>query len=151
MKTEYLELTRIVERLHRRFLDVLRAELNRLGVRNVNAVQALLLTNIGKEEIAIRDLIERGYYLGSNVSYNIKKLVEYGLLEQNRSPHDKRSVNIRLTPRALDLVERFKELEQRQVETLENNDVAAGDIETALSSLKQVERTWADYVHFGVA
>ena len=151
MKQEYLELTRIVERLHRRFLDVLRAELARLGVRNVNAVQALLLTNIGSEEIAIRDLIERGYYLGSNVSYNIKKLVEYGLLEQNRSPHDRRSVHVRLTPRALDLVERFKELEERQVATLAHNDVAAGDIETVLSSLKQVERTWTDYVHYGAA
>ncbi|MCW9033660.1 MAG: MarR family transcriptional regulator [Alphaproteobacteria bacterium] len=151
MNKEYLELTRIVERLHRRFLDVLRVELNRMGERNVNAVQALLLTNIGTEEIAIRDLIERGYYLGSNVSYNIKKLVEYGLLEQHPSIHDRRSINIRLTPRALDLVERFKELEERQVANLAENDIAAGDIKTVLNSLKRVERTWADYVQFGAA
>ena len=74
MKKEYLELTRLIERLHRRFLDLLRAELNGLGIRDLNSVQALLLANIGEEEIAVRDLVERGYYQGSNVSYNIKKL-----------------------------------------------------------------------------
>jgi hypothetical protein len=62
VKKEYLELTRLIERLHRRFLDLLRAELNRLGIRDINSVQALLIANIGKEEIAIRDLVERGYY-----------------------------------------------------------------------------------------
>ena len=74
MNKQYLELTRLIERLHRRFIDVLKTELNRLGVRDVNGVQALLLTNIGEQKITIRDLVERGYYLGSNVSYNIKKL-----------------------------------------------------------------------------
>ena len=78
---QYVELTRLIERLHRRFLDVLRAELNRLGVKNINAVQALLLANISDEEIVIRDLVERGYYQGSNVSYNIKKLTDLGYLE----------------------------------------------------------------------
>ena len=86
MNKRYMDLTRLIERLHRRFLDVLRAELNRLGVRNINAVQALLLANISEEEIVIRDLVERGYYQGSNVSYNIKKLTELGYLVQERSP-----------------------------------------------------------------
>ena len=76
-----LELTRLIERLHRRFLDVLRAELNRMSIKDINAVQALLLANIGEEEIVIRDLVERGYYQGSNVSYNIKKLVDMGYLD----------------------------------------------------------------------
>ena len=58
LKKEYLELTRLIERLHRRFLDLLRAELNRLGIRDINSVQALLLANIGREEIAIRDLAQ---------------------------------------------------------------------------------------------
>ena len=78
-----LELTRLIERLHRRFLDVLRAELNRMSIKDINAVQALLLANIGEEEIVIRDLVERGYYQGSNVSYNIKKLVDMGYLDLN--------------------------------------------------------------------
>ena len=97
VKKQYFELTRLIERLHRLFVDVLKAELNRIGVRDINGVQALLLSNIGDQEISIRDLVERGYYLGSNVSYNIKKLCDLGYLVQERSAHDKRSVNVRLT------------------------------------------------------
>jgi len=149
VKKQYLELTRLIERLHRRFLDVLRAELTRQGIKEVNAVQALLLTNIGEEEIVIRDLVERGYYLGSNVSYNIKKLVESGFLEQQRSEHDRRSVRIKLTPKALDLVIKIKELEDNHVSSLADNDVAEGDIEQVLRTMRRVERTWADNMHFG--
>ena len=75
---EYIQLTLLIERLHRRFLDVLRTELKRIGVRDINGVQALVLANIGDEEIVIRDLVERGYYQGSNVSCNNKKLTDYG-------------------------------------------------------------------------
>ena len=82
---DYIELTLLIERLHRRFLDVLRIELKSIGVRDINGVQALMLTNIGDGEIIIRDLIERGYYQGSNVSYNIKKLTDYGYLSQERA------------------------------------------------------------------
>jgi len=149
VKKQYLELTRLIERLHRRFLDVLRAELTRQGIKDVNAVQALLLTNIGEEEIVIRDLVERGYYLGSNVSYNIKKLVESGFLEQQRSEHDRRSVRIKLTPKALDLVNKIKELEDNHVSSLAEDDVAEGDIAQVLKTLRRVERTWADNMQFG--
>ena len=80
VEKQYFELTRMIERLHRQFIDVLKAELNRTGVRDINGVQALLLTNIGHQQISIRDLVERGYYMGSNVSYNIKKLIDLGYL-----------------------------------------------------------------------
>jgi len=94
---EYIDLTLLIERLHRRFLDVLRTELKRIGIRDINGVQALILANIGDDEIIIRDLIERGYYQGSNVSYNIKKLTDYGYLDQERALHDKRSITVKLT------------------------------------------------------
>jgi len=149
VKKQYLELTRLIERLHRRFLDVLRAELTRQGIKEVNAVQALLLANIGEEEVVIRDLVERGYYLGSNVSYNIKKLVEAEFLEQQRSEHDRRSVRIKLTPRALDLVAKIKELEDNHVSSLAEDDVAEGDIAQVLKTLRRVERTWAEHMQFG--
>ena len=92
VEKHYFELTRMIERLHRQFIDVLKAELNRTGVRDINGVQALLLTNIGHQQISSRDLVERGYYMGSNVSYNIKKLNDLGYLEQERSAHDQGSV-----------------------------------------------------------
>ena len=97
MSKEYIDLTLLIERLHRRFLDVLRTELKRIGIRDINGVQALILANIGDDEIIIRDLIERGYYQGSNVSYNIKKLTDYGYLDQERALHDKRSITVKLT------------------------------------------------------
>ena len=149
MKKEYLEFTRLIERLHRRFLDLLRAELNHLSIRDINSVQALLLANIGEEQIAIRDLVERGYYQGSNVSYNIKKLAEMGYLEQERSAHDRRSVSIRLTTKAMNVVERIRELEQRIAGELDQQDFGSTEIETICQALRRVERTWTDYVHYG--
>jgi DNA-binding MarR family transcriptional regulator len=149
VKKEYLELTRLIERLHRRFLDLLRAELNRLGIRDINSVQALLLANIGREEIAVRDLVERGYYQGSNVSYNIKKLAEMGYLEHERSAHDRRSVSIRLTTKALGIVDQIRQLEQRIAEQLDDQEVGTCEIDTVCQSLRRVERTWQDYVHYG--
>ena len=148
MKNEYLELTRLIERLHRRLLDLLRAELNRLGIRDINSVQALLLANIGREQIAIRDLIERGYYQGSNVSYNIKKLVEMGYLEQARSAHDRRSVSISLTEQALAVVDDIRDLEQRIARQIDGADEGGMAIEGVCQVLREVERTWTDYVHY---
>lgn len=149
MKKEYLELPRLIERLHRRFLDVLRSELNRLGIKDINGVQALLLANIGDEEIVIRDLVERGYYQGSNVSYNIKKLAELGYLEQERTAHDKRSVAIRLTEKALDVVEKIKALEERIAGELGEHRMNPDEVESVCQSLRQVERTWSDFIHYG--
>lgn len=149
VKIEYLELTRLIERLHRRFLDLIRAELNRLGIRDINSVQALLLANIGDEQIAIRDLVERGYYQGSNVSYNIKKLAEMGYLDQERSTHDRRSVSIRLTEKALNVVGDIRDLEKKIAGQLDEENFGTAEIDTVCDALRRVERTWTDYVHYG--
>ena len=149
MKKNYLELTRIIERMHRRFLDVLRAELARMEVKDLNAVQALLLSNIGEEEIVIRDLVERGYYQGSNVSYNIKKLTEQGYLDQARSEHDKRSVRVKLTEKALGVVARIRELEEKNAAAFATTGISEADVESAAESLRKIERVWSDYIHYG--
>src|SRR6476660_4602445 len=93
----YLEALTLVERLHRRLLDVIKDEFERQGRDDVNSVQALLLYNIGDKELAASELRTRGYYLGSNVSYNVKKLVETGYLHHARSKIDRRAVRISLT------------------------------------------------------
>jgi len=135
--------------MHRRFLDVLRAELARIDVHDLNAVQALLLSNIGDEEIVIRDLVERGYYQGSNVSYNIKKLSEMGYLEQERSSHDKRSVRIKLTDKALIVVAKIKELEESNASAIAGANISEGDIEKSADTLRKIERIWTDHIHYG--
>lgn len=148
MSNSYLELTRMIERLHRRYLDVVRAELNRLGIKDINAVQALLLNNIGSDEIIIRELIERGYYQGSNVSYNIKKLVDHGYIEQERDPHDKRSVRIRLTERSRDLCAKLVEMEERNAKELDSLGVSEAEVETVGQTLRRLERLWSDFIHY---
>jgi DNA-binding MarR family transcriptional regulator len=92
----YLEVLNLVERVHHQLLDVIKDEFERRGRADVNSVQALLLYNIGEKELTARELHTRGYYLGSNVSYNLKKLVELGFLDHQRSRTDRRSVRIKL-------------------------------------------------------
>ncbi|MFO0294750.1 MAG: winged helix DNA-binding protein [Rhodospirillales bacterium] len=103
MKKTYLETIALVERLHRNFLEVVKLEIDKLGVRDINNVQALILYNIGREEMTVGELTLRGCYLGSNVSYNLKKLIEQGYIAQARSPHDRRTIRIKLTETGLAL------------------------------------------------
>ena len=107
MRANYLETIQFIERLHRQFLEVLKNELERAKIGDINNIQALILFNIGQDEMTVGDLIERGYYLGSNVSYNVKKMVENGYLGQERSLHDRRSIMIRLTEKGLGLCARL--------------------------------------------
>ena len=149
MTDVYFDLTRLIERLHRRFLDVLRAELDHLGIDDINASQSLILVNIDRDEVTVRDLIKRGYYLGSNASYNIKKLVESGYLEQERSPHDRRSVRIRLSPKGLELCAKVRKLQDSHASALTNGLGGADELEQACGALRNLERHWSDYVQFG--
>jgi DNA-binding MarR family transcriptional regulator len=111
----YLEALTLVERLHRRLLDVIKDEFDRRGRSDINSVQALLLYNIGDKELTAGELRTRGYYLGSNVSYNLKKLVELGFLDHQRSRVDRRSVRIRLTPQGQEIRRVVEALYQKHV------------------------------------
>lgn len=149
VKNDYLELTRLVERMHRRFLDVLRVELNRIGVKDINSVQALLLANIGEEEMTIRDLVERGYYQGSNVSYNVRKLQEMGYLQHERALHDKRSVSVRLTEKALGVLAKIRDLDARLAFSWDEHVGDEASVNVAAGALRQLERIWSDYIRYG--
>src|SRR5579863_1270579 len=111
----YLEALTLVERLHRRLLDVIKDEFDRRGRADINSVQALLLYNIGDKELTAGELRTRGYYLGSNVSYNLKKLVELGFLDHQRSRVDRRSVRIRLTAQGQEIRRIVDALYQKHV------------------------------------
>ena len=115
----------------------------------VNGVQALLLTNIGEQKITIRDLVERGYYLGSNVSYNIKKLTNLGYLNQEPTPHDKRSVTISLTEKALTIVTGMRELQDNNAAAFTRGGEDLETVEEICQGLRSLERTWSDYIDYG--
>jgi DNA-binding MarR family transcriptional regulator len=145
----YLEALTLVERLHRRLLDVIKDEFDRRGRSDVNSVQALLLYNIGDKELTAGELRTRGYYLGSNVSYNVKKLVEMGYLHHSRSRLDRRSVRISLTEKGKGVHEIVAELYDKHVVTVEQIGGISSDEFTRLNlSLTRLERFWTDQIRF---
>jgi len=147
LKTPYLEALTLVERLHRRLLDVIKDEFDRRGRSDINSVQALLLFNIGDSELTAGELRTRGYYLGSNVSYNLKKLVEMGYLHHQRSRLDRRSVRISLTDKGGEVHEIVKELYQKHVLTLEQvGGINNTDLQVLNKALQRLERFWTDQI-----
>jgi len=146
--TPYSEITRLIERLHRRYLDVLRIELSRLAVDDINAVQALLLLNLRSDEVTIRELVDRGYYVGSNVTYNVKQLVEAGYVDQQRSERDKRSIKIRTTEKGNALCERLADMESRHSESLQRQSNGT-DYDSVRALMRSLERVWSDDIQYG--
>ncbi|KPF98129.1 MarR family winged helix-turn-helix transcriptional regulator [Rhodopseudomonas palustris] len=143
----YLEALTLVERLHRRLLDVIKDEFDRRGRADINSVQALLLYNIGDKELTAGELRTRGYYLGSNVSYNLKKLVELGFLDHQRSRVDRRSVRIRLTAQGQEVRHIVEALYQKHVKTVEQvGGISSEEFATLNKSLHRLERFWTDQI-----
>ena len=145
----YLEALTLVERLHRRLLDVIKDEFDRRGRSDINSVQALLLYNIGDSELTAGELRTRGYYLGSNVSYNVKKLVEMGYLHHARSRVDRRSVRISLTERGRQVHDVVATLYDKHARTIEPIGGISGDDFTRLNqALIRLERFWTDQIRY---
>src|ERR1700704_1981799 len=148
----YLEALTLVERLHRRLLDVIKDEFDRRGRADINSVQALLLYNIGDKELTAGELRTRGYYLGSNVSYNLKKLVELGFLDHQRSRVDRRSVRIRLTAQGQEIRRIVDALYQKHVKTVEQvGGISNEEFATLNKSLHRLERFWTDPIPYRVS
>ncbi|HEX3753598.1 MAG TPA: winged helix DNA-binding protein [Rhizomicrobium sp.] len=149
IRRHYLEALNLVERLHRQLLDVIKDELDRRDEREINSVQALLLFNVGDQELTAGELRSRGHYLGSNVSYNLKKLVETGYIHHERSEADRRSVLVRLTRKGEAVRDMLRELFERHLGSLEAvGNVNGADLENVNVSLKRMERFWIDQVRF---
>ena len=142
MKAEYLETIGLIERLHRHFLEIVKLELDGLGVHDINNVQGLILYNIGDAEMTVGELTLRGCYLGSNVSYNVKKMVENGYLVQERSAHDRRSIHVRLSERGKKLRDELSMMHERHLVMLKETSLKPEDLQGAGVALKRLERFW---------
>src|SRR5215510_3418512 len=143
----YLEALTLVELLHRRLLDVIKDEFDRRGRSDINSVQALLLYNIGDKELTAGELRTRGYYLGSNVYYNLKKLVEMGFLDHQRSRADRRSVRIKLTEKGREVCETVRALYEKHVRTVEQvGGISADEFAGLNKALHRLERFWTDQI-----
>ena len=145
----YLDALALVERLHRLLLDVIKDEFERVGVLEINAVQALLLFNIGDNEVTAGELKSRGYYQGSNVSYNLKKLVEMGFMHHQRCEIDRRSVRVRLTQKGREIRDVVSGLFERHADGLRDKGVLGSEgIEEITFALRRVERYWTDQIRY---
>ncbi|MGI9410639.1 MAG: transcriptional regulator LdtR [Hyphomicrobiaceae bacterium] len=146
---EYEQALRLIERLHRLLLDVIKSEFDRVGGADLNSVQALLLYNIGDSELTAGELKSRGYYLGSNVSYNLKKLVDMGYIHYKRSETDRRSVRVRLTEKGLDACQIVHDLYERQLGSVEAvGEVSEDDVRSLNRALMRLERFWTDQIRY---
>ncbi len=149
VKPLYVEALTLVERLHRRLLDVIKDEFDRRGRSDVNSVQALLLYNIGDKELTAGELRTRGYYLGSNVSYNVKKLVEMGFLHHQRSRVDRRSVRISLTEAGKEVHDIVRGLYDKHVRTVEQiGGISPDEFRQENTALARLERVWPDHIRY---
>ena len=147
MKALYTETILLLERLHRRFLDVVKTELDHLHISDINNVQTLILHNIGDHELTVTELTNRGYYLGSNVSYNVKKLVENGYLIQEQSKHDKRATRVKLSEKGVELSAKIDELYVRNVDGLTHHNIGEQDLRDTNETLQNMEQYWAHYIN----
>ena len=149
IRSLYIESLQLVERLHRRLLDVIKDEFDRNGRSDINAIQALLLFNIGNSELTAGELRSRGYYLGSNVSYNLKKLVDLGFINHQRSRIDRRSVRVSLTTKGQQVAEVVGRLYDRHIGSIEQvGGISADEFQQMNRALQRLDRFWNDSIAY---
>ena len=149
LKPAYLEAVGRVERLHRRLLDLIKDEFDRMGWDDINPVQALLMFNIGDAEMTAGELRSRGYYLGSNVSYNLKKLVDLGFINHQRSRVDRRSVRVSLTAKGQQVAEVVGKLYDRHIGSIEQvGGISAEEFQQMNRALQRLDRFWNDTIAY---
>jgi DNA-binding MarR family transcriptional regulator len=146
---QHLDLARYVERAHRRYLDVLRAELVRLGIDDVSPAQVLMMFTIGEGEMSVRDLLERGNYLGSNASYNLKRLWEAGYIVRESSSRDRRSAYIRLTEKGQSLCDTIRQIDRSYQDLLVRTVEEQRDFETTIRMLRRIEIMFVTAIRYG--
>ena len=142
MRESYFKSVVMVERLHRLFLEVVSAELERMQVRDINSVQCLLLYHIGREQVTVGELTGRGYYLGSNVSYNLSKMIKNQYLAQERSEHDRRINNVRLSEKGLTLCAKIDELFKKHAKELERSSINSNQLNNLVNIFNSLECFW---------
>ena len=150
MKALYFESITLIERLHHLFLDVLKTELDRLRIFDINNVQSFILYNVGKNEMTVGEISNRGYYLGSNVSYNLKKLVENGYFIQEKAKHDKRASKIRLSEKGLKLYDKIDKIFTQQASNLKYNGIVDQNLTDTLKLLRKLESYWSFIIAHGL-
>ncbi len=142
MQGKYFEMVMLLERLHRLFLDVVKAELDRKQIVDITNIQCMILFNIGHSRLTVGEISNRGYYLGSNVTYNLKKMVEHGYLEQKTAAHDRRSSTVQLSPKGKVVYDLLDTMIKRHLQNMPRNNLAPEEIDMLMRTLENLESFW---------
>ncbi len=145
----HLELARVIERAHRRYLDLLRVELIRLGIDDISPAQVMLLFTIGPDELSVRDLLERGHYLGSNASYNLKQLVDSGYVDRAHSQRDRRAARLKLADKGQFLCQKIRDLDECYHRQVARDEQEARELTSAFHLLRRLELVWTTTMRYG--
>lgn len=148
MKASYLESIKLIEQLHRQFLEVIKAELDKRAVEDINAVQSLILFNIAEDEVTMSELTSHGYYLGSNVSYNAQKLHQSGYIDLHRSRQDKRSIKVTLTYKGQQFKKIMDGFIDAHMKKLQQFELTPEDLNHTNEGLKKLESFWNDLLRY---
>ncbi len=144
-RTLYIETITRLQSLNHQLLDQIKDEFKRIGWNEVNPAQALMLFHIGAgNEIAAGDVRARGYYFGSNASYNLMKLRDGNYIERRSYPADRRVVKIALTPKGEEVAEVVDDLIKRHLRAVGevNSDLTSEHLKTLNNELEHLERVW---------
>jgi DNA-binding MarR family transcriptional regulator len=144
----HLDIVRVIERLHRRSLDLIRADLLEAGIDDLSPSQVMMLFTIGSGELSVRDLIERGYYLGSNASYSLKRLVEAEYVIRTASERDRRSARIRLSEKGRQLCDMIKHIDRTYHQLVTRDGEEARELEITFQTLRRLEQAWSNAVRY---
>lgn len=140
----HIEIVRVIERLHRRSLDLMRVDLSKAGVEDLSPSQVMMLFTIGPAELSVKELIKRGYYLGSNASYNLKRLVEGGYVIRTASESDRRAARVQLTDKGIALCDTIKRTDRKYQKLVTRNEAEIRELEATYRTLKRIEQAWTN-------
>lgn len=150
MKETYFETVMGVERLHRLFFDVIKAELDRQSIKDLSDIQCFILYNIGRSRMTVGEISNRGYYMGSNVTYNLKKMVENGYVIQEQSQHDRRSSHVHLSEKGMGIYNRFDKIFEQHAINLKYNGITESELLEMRKTIQKLEAFWRFTASHGI-
>ncbi|MDR0695195.1 MAG: MarR family winged helix-turn-helix transcriptional regulator [Holosporales bacterium] len=144
MRNSCVEISVCGEKNYRLFLDIIKQELDSIGAVDINAIQAFILMNINDNVVTIGEVITRGYYIGSNASYNIKKMTMNNYIHQTQSDFDKRAAYLKLTQKGLNLCNKLYDSVNNYLKIFETSIGGDFDIDQCIGVMKKIEHFWKD-------
>lgn len=143
MKENYIEVIMLIGRLNRSFMDIIKLHLDRMMIKDINNIQCFILYNIGEHQLTVGEISNRGYYLGSNVTYNLKKMLDNGYLIQDQSLHDRRSSHIKLSPKGEKLFKALDHHLEKQAEKIKKELITEQEFKIFTQTLHKLEYFWS--------